>query len=134
MANFEDLQLVFQTHTNFENLRRDMRANANAYVNAVPNFTIPQIRTRIAADAAQYQIRLGWQLALWNDLTRRAKLVTGLTALSLTQTELQNIYTELKAAADFQQAATINNATDVTNLKNSLLGMITVHDSVFNGG
>lgn len=131
MANFEDLQLVFQTHTNFENLRRDMRANAVAYVNAVPQFTITQIRNRIAADVAQYQIRLGWQLALWNDLTRRAKLLSGIAALSLTQTELQNIYTELKAAADFQQAATINNAADVTSLRDSLLGMIAVHDGVF---
>ena len=85
MANFEDLQLVFQTHNNFENLRRDMRANAAAYHNAIGTFTITQIRNRIAADATEYQRRLGWQLDLWNDLTRRAKLLSGIAALSLTQ-------------------------------------------------
>ena len=32
MATFEDLQLVIQSHRNLENLRRDMRANAQAYL------------------------------------------------------------------------------------------------------
>lgn len=131
MAQFEDLQLVFQTHNNFEGLRRDIRANAQAYADAIPNRTVAQIAVVIAADALRYQERLAWQFTVRNTPTLWTKLQTGLTALSLTVTELNAIYNELKTAADFQQAAVITTTTDITNLKNSILANVAAHDRVF---
>jgi hypothetical protein len=131
MANFEDIQLVFQTHLNFENLRKDIRANADAYVAAIPNRTVPQIASVITADAAEYQKRLAWALRIRNTPATWTSLQSGLAALSLTVAEAQDTYTELKAAADFQQAATISNTTHINNLRTSLLSMVAAHERVF---
>jgi hypothetical protein len=131
MATFADILLVFQTHMNFENLRADMRANASAYIAATANRTVQQIATVITADAAQYQIRLGWALRIRTTPALWASAQVGLAALSLTATEAQDIYNELKAAANFQQAAVITSAADITSMGNSILSMVAAHDRVF---
>lgn len=132
MAQFEDLKLVLQTHDNFEGLRRDMRSNAQAYKDwiATPR-TVAQIAAVIAADAVEYQKRLEWQRRVRDTPALWTKLQVGLAALSLTTTELNNIYTELKAAADFQQAATITTTTEITNMSNTILSQVAAHERVF---
>lgn len=131
MAQFEDLQLVFQTHNNFEGLRRDIRANVQAYVDAIPNRSVSAIAAVIAADAVEYQKRLAWQFTIRNTPALWTKLQSGLAALSLTVAELNGIYTELKAAADFQQAAVIITTTDIITLKTSILASVAAHERVF---
>lgn len=131
MASFQDLLLVFQTHMNFENLRNDMRSNAQAYIDAIPQRTVQQIATVIAADAVEYQKRLGWALRIRTTPALWTSAQAGLAALSLSATEAQNIYNELKAAADFQQAAVVTSTAEITSMSNSILSMVTAHDRVF---
>lgn len=131
MATFQDILLVFQTHQNFENLRNDIRSNAQAYMDAIPKFTVQQIANVISRDAAEYERRLGWALRIRNTPALWTSLQSGLAALSLTVTEAQNIYTELKTAADLQRDTIIGAAADITTMSNSILASVTAHDRVF---
>jgi len=131
MAQFEDLKLVFQTHDNFEGLRTDIRANAQAYIDQIPTRTVAQIAATIAADAVQYQKRLVWQLRIRNTPSLWTKLQTGLAALSLSDTELNAIYTELKSAADFQQNASITTTASITSMSSTILANVAAHERVY---
>jgi hypothetical protein len=135
MATFEDIKLIFQTHTNFENLRRDMRANAQGYLDALTAGTAAgTVATVMNENTARYQTRLGWALAAWNDLAIRAKLQSGLAALSLQQAELTGFYTELKAAADAEQAAPKSNAPQIQAAATATLANVAAHTSIWPNG
>lgn len=124
MATFEDIKLIFQAHTNLTNLRRDMRANAQAYKDAVTaGKPVNGIVAVMTANTTEYLRRLAWSADAWSDLTIRAKVQSGLAALSIPQSELTGAYAELKAAADSERAAQtsgittnagINSAADAT--------------------
>lgn len=138
MATFEDLKLVFQSHQNFEQLRRDMRSNAQGYLNALSQGqTVVNVGSVLSRNTAEYLRRLQWALAAWNDLTIRAKMQSGLAALSLLQAELTGTYNELKAAADAEQVAVtagFDTAVKIQNAANATLVAVVAHSSIWPDG
>lgn len=132
MATFEDLKLVTQTHRNLENLRRDMRSNAQWYLNGVAvGKPVNAIATTIRGNTAEYLRRLNWALTAWNDLPTRAKIQSGLAAWSLQQSELTGAYTEMKNAADAEDAAPVSTAAEIQALATATLAAVTAHTSIW---
>lgn len=132
MATFEDLKLILQTHRNLENLRRDMRGNAQSYLTAVAaGKPLAGIATTIRGNTTEYLRRLAWALTAWNDLPTRAKIQSGLAAWSLQQSELTGAYTELKTAADAEDLAPVSTAVQIQALANATLAAVPAHTSIW---
>lgn len=137
MATFEDLKLIFQAHANLENLRRDMRANAQAYKAAIATRTVEQIVPVMIENTTEYLKRLKWSADAWADLAIRAKVQSGLAALSIPQSELTGAYQELKAVADAErtaQDAGITTAPGITAAADATLAGIASHATIWPNG
>ena len=138
MATFEDIKLITQAHGNLNNLRRDMRGNAQAYKDAVTaGKPVAGIVAVMTANTTEYLRRLGWSADAWADLTIRAKVQSGLAAWSIPQSELTGAYAELKAAADAERAAQTAGITTNAGINASAdatLANVTAIASIFPNG
>lgn len=138
MATFEELKLVQQSHQNFEGLRKDMRGNAQGYLDALSQGrSVAAVAEVFSRNTAEYLRRLNWAITAWNDLVIRAKIQNGLTAWSLQQSELTGFYTEMKTAADAEQAAVtagLDTVLKIQTAANATLAAVAAHSSIWPGG
>lgn len=106
MATFEQLKLAGQVERVLENLRSNMRANAQSYLDAVTaGKPLAGIATIAGQNTVQYQRLLDWLQAANADTALKAKVTAGLTALSLLYSDVVSYYTELRTAANAEAAA-----------------------------
>lgn len=138
MATFEDIKLIFQAHGNLVGLRRDMRSNAERYLDAVAaGEPVGAIALAMDSNTTEYLRRLKWASDAWADLTVRTKLQSGLAALSIPQAELTGAYTQLKNAADAERAAQqagLTTAAQITASAEATLAAVPAISSIWPNG
>ena len=133
MATSEQFHLFIQALQNMEGLRNDMRRNAQAYSSDVQSgrLTIAQVQDVARADAGQYQRRLKWMVDIFNNPTRRARLIGGITAIAGDVQELIDAYTQMKAVADQQEVVAWTTSVQIDAAVAALLAAVPAHDRVF---
>ena len=139
MATFEELKMAQQTLQNFEGLRTDIRGNAQDYLNRIarghPLATIVDV---VKQNTSEYRRRLNWARAVNDDAGRRARLLSGvraMTGLSATAAtaELTGLYAALDAAVAGEESRVggITTAADVEAHANATRAALADHDSVW---
>lgn len=132
MAGFETVMMALQTMQNLENLRRNLRDNAQAYkAYLAAGRPVPQIAAVMQGDALEYLRRLKWQKDIADTPARRAKLLDGLAAWGISEAEATAFYSELRQASVAQRDAVIVTGADVTATADAVLASVSTHDQVF---
>ncbi len=138
MATFEQLKLAIQVQTVLANLRRDMRANAQSYLDAMTaGKPVGPVATIATANTVQYQKILLWLFNANASTPLKNKVTTGLTALSLVYADVVSYYTELHNAANAEEtaeAAGITTSTAMNSLANATLANVAAWDTLWPNG
>lgn len=138
MATFEQLKLATQVQQVLANLRRDMRSNAQGYLDAVTaGKPLAGIASVATANTVQYQKILDWLQSANTDVALKAKVTSGLTALSLLFSDVVGYYTEMRTAANAEAAAETAGLTTgaaIQALANATLANVTAWDSLWPNG
>lgn len=133
MATAEQFFMVMQALQNMEGLRADVRRNAQAYQADVISgrLTLSQVQAVAREDAVQYLRRLKWMADIFADLNRRTRLIAGMTAVGITETEMKASHDEIRAVAVPLTTVTWADAAAVTTTVNQILAAVPAHDRVF---
>lgn len=124
---FAQFTLVLEVHRNLENLRDDLRTNAqlclDAYAKGVPPADIEKVALQ---NTQQYERRLQWHNDFEADSTRNLELTSALEALGLSRSEYEAIRSELSQATQ-----TLKMGGDLRVLAEGVLATIEPHQKLF---
>ena len=132
MGELADFYLALEAITELERLRRNIRANANGYLQEIqaPIRPLSFLLSDIGEDAKQFRKRLIRVYNSYSDLTRRPALVSGLIALNIQDTKLVATCNEIQTAIDSIINSAIITKEDVLFYVNNLLSILPEHDSI----
>lgn len=122
----EQYNLMNQVMQNITGLRRDARANAEAYKAALTaGRPADKVAEVMKADASEYLRRLDWIKDLVADAGGKAKVEGALSALGINKAELYAQYNELRASAQATFDAAILTEADINGRADAVLSEVT---------
>ncbi|MBW1725983.1 MAG: hypothetical protein JRJ62_00095 [Deltaproteobacteria bacterium] len=133
MATLEEISLILDSISNINGLRKDVRRNAEGYMQSLANGqTYLEVDAIIREDLVQYTRRLDWQKVIFLSGANSTKLGNGAAALGLTNADLIAAHNEVRTVVDFldsQPAATSD--ASIESAKNYILNNIAQYVTVW---
>ena len=129
MPTPEELKLALDAVQNLEGLRRDIRQNAQGYIDQLAGGgSVAKITVIALQDTDQYLRRFGWQNRLVISMPLLTKLTNGLLGVGVTAAVMDASYTEMLNAVNAFRAAAPGDLSGATTM---LLASIAPHDTVW---
>lgn len=134
MATREEIAIAQQTLQILNNCQRDLRANAQSYLNEIASgharLTTEQLGVIVNADGAAVSRLMTMITDFAADSGRKAKLTDGLLGMGLAVDQVLGDTDSLKAAATAQAAAAVDTDDAITTAANATLGSVAPIDSL----
>lgn len=136
-GTFEGFKLFFQFHALYENLRRDMRLNAQSYIDLLATKTVAEIVAIADQNTNAYHVVLQWSKDAWDNTTMKTKIQNALAGMDIPDTEITSAYQLLKTTADDERLAMnlgITTSAGVQSMAGATLGNLPAHDTMWPNG
>jgi len=135
MATREEIAIAQQTLQILNNCQRDLRANAQSYLNEIASgharLSTEQLGTIVNADGAAISRLMTTITDFASDAGRKTKLTNGLLGMGLSVDQVLSDSAALKTVADAQAAAAVGTDDAITTAANATLGSVAPVDLLF---
>ena len=133
MATPENFLLLQQAVQFITNMRRDMRNNPVWYKAQFDAgvMTIGQVEAAVNGDGVAWNKLIDKIVALSTDSAKKARILDGFTVIDMDEAAVTAVVTELRAAANMAENATINNATQLDNAIAWVTSNVTQEERLF---
>jgi len=135
MATREEISIAGQAIQVLTNCQRDLRANAQSYLNEIaaghPRLNTQQLGAIVNADGAAISRLMVMMTNYFADPTRKTKVTNGLAFYGITFAQGAADHNAIKATADAQAAADVSTDAAITAAANATLASTPTIDLLF---